>query len=245
MNQNNQNERIIFLDIETTGTDEENDEILEVAAVVTDKDLFVQDGFEAVVWHPKHVVENVSPFIYEMHGPDRGDHTKPCLLEEVRASKLEASDIQKKLLTWLWKRGVEPNKGILAGNSIHFDRRFLQVNMPLLEAFFYHRMFDVSALKTAAQMWCPEFLPPGPKGHRAMADVLASIELARRFKPVFESLKTGGRPDIDHFISEIARDFGESLPTKTEVLTRRLRELVVLVLNSAQPKLGPSSSYGD
>lgn len=245
---NNDNKRLIWTDVETTGLDEERHELLEVAVVITDSQLNELCNYSNVLWRPAGLEGRCSPAITQMHGPDRQDYNKPCLLEEVRAAKLEADDAQKDLLRLFHFHGVEPCKGILAGASVHFDRRFLKKNMPLLEAFLYHRMFDISALKTAAQMWNPSILPPAPKGHRALADVRAAVALAKVFKPIIENALVGlvaGDSSIEGFIHEIARDFGDHQPTKTEVLTRRLRELVQIAKNDTQPKLGPEASYGD
>ena len=180
---NNPNERLLFLDTETTGTNPENIELLEVACVVTDKDLNEIAAYESVIWRPVGLRDRVSPFIQKMHGPPVSSaFFTPDLLNAVERAQKETSDVEKELLTFFHDAGVRPNKGVLAGFSIHFDRRVLQVNMPLLEAFFYHRMFDVSALKTAVAMWAPGLAHNKSGAHRAMADVRDCIELARYFK---------------------------------------------------------------
>lgn len=186
---NNENDRLIWTDVETTGLDEERHELLEVAVVITDKNLNELCAYSNVLWRPDqtNLPDRCSPPILKMHGPTHmpgtllnvatHDHDNECV---------DTDDVQKDLLRLFHFHGVTPMKGILAGASVHFDRRFLKKNMPLLEAFFYHRMFDISALKTAAQMWNPSILPPAPKGHRALADVRAAIALAKVFKPIFE-----------------------------------------------------------
>lgn len=176
---NNENDRLIWTDVETTGLDEEKHELLEVAVVITDKNLNELCNYSNVLWRPAGLEGRCNPSIKRMHGENG-------LLVETHQAELDVDDVEKDLLKLFHFHGVQPLKGILSGASVHFDRRFLKKNMPLLEAFFYHRMFDISALKTAAQMWNPSILPPAPKGHRALADVRAAIALAKVFKPIFE-----------------------------------------------------------
>lgn len=183
----NTNDRLIFMDLETTGLDPDKNEILEVACVITDKDLIELAVYEEIVAvpDPENVHKRFSPFIMKMHGKAEPPvYYKPSpgtLLSALPAAQKELHDIQKDLLQIFASVGVVPMEGILSGSSIHFDRAFMKKGMPLLEAFFYHRMFDVSALKTAAQMWAPHLVPPPPKDHRALADVRSSIKLAKHF----------------------------------------------------------------
>jgi oligoribonuclease (3'-5' exoribonuclease) len=68
----------------------------------------------------------------------------------------------------------------LAGSSVHFDRAFLKKHLPTFEARLSYRNLDASGMR----MFCESLgMPPLPKhesAHRAMADVEASIALARR-----------------------------------------------------------------
>lgn len=192
----NPSKRFIWIDVETTGTDPKTTELLEVAAVITDDQLTELGSYESLIWVPDNTElhRRFSPFIMKMHGNAEipfqilpGPNT---LLEQLQGAKKESRDVERDLLTFFFQNGVEPNRGILAGASIHFDRGYLQRFMPLLEAFFYHRMFDVSALKTATELWGPDgIVPVGKKAHRAMDDVRETLTLARTIKvKIFEAM---------------------------------------------------------
>lgn len=173
---NNKNDRLVWVDIETTGLDPKKDLILEVAFIITGPDLEPVDFWERVVYHDARRLDlHLSPTTFEMH-------EKNGLLKEVAKSSFEARDVMYESLERMQAAGVPIGKGILAGSSVHFDRAFLAEQMSLLEAFFYHRMFDTSALKTAAQMWAPHLLPAKTSSHRALEDIQASLALARHFK---------------------------------------------------------------
>lgn len=173
---NNPNDRIVWIDLETTGLDPKKDLILEVAMIITNKDLGVLAAQDWVVYrHEQTLAQALSPVTRMMH-KENG------LLNHVPHADKDVNDVMMCMLRMMQDNGVRVGKGVLAGSSIHFDRKFMKEQMPLLETFFYHRMFDTSALKTAAQMWAPQLIPPNASAHRAMADIQASLSLARHFR---------------------------------------------------------------
>jgi oligoribonuclease len=107
-------------------------------------------------------------------------HTRNGLLARVAGAATSVSQAEQQVLA-LVKKHCEPGKGVLAGNSIHQDRRFLYRYMPALESYLFYRQVDVSTLKVLAQAWYPDlpkFEKPG-KDHTALADLRDSIaELA-------------------------------------------------------------------
>lgn len=176
---NNVNERLVWIDVETTGLNPKKDLLLEVAMVITDRKLNVLEERSCVIFHDQLSIQaRLTPVTWQMH-------TNNGLLQDVKHSSFEMDAAEVLFLDLLQVTNVPVKKGILAGSSVHFDRAFLRENMPLLEAFFYHRMFDVSALKTAAQMWRPELVPDQMKAHRAMDDIKESIALAQHFRDKF------------------------------------------------------------
>jgi oligoribonuclease len=78
---------------------------------------------------------------------------------------------------------VPYGEGYLAGNSIHTDRKFLEKHMPLFEGYLNYRQLDVTAFKLAYRMHQPDHpaLVKGENAHRAMADVMESIDEYRRY----------------------------------------------------------------
>ena len=80
---------------------------------------------------------------------------------------------------------VEPGKAPLCGNSIGTDRGFLIRDMPELDSFLHYRMVDVSSVKELARRWYPRAYFNAPKkagGHRALADILESIQELRYYR---------------------------------------------------------------
>ena len=157
---------LLWFDCETTGLDPESgDSLLMVAAARTDDKGNLLRTYEAVTMGTI-ATEYLDKVVREMH-------TRNGLFGRVlshEAISIGEADLH---LTSLLTSG---GKGItLAGNSIHFDRRFIRRYMPRLEAALGYRMLDVSALKVASALWG---LPPCPKPeskHLALDDIKDSI----------------------------------------------------------------------
>jgi len=168
---------LVWIDLETTGLSVGRRAILEIASIVTDKDLHVVgEGPTLVVHQPDEVLERIDPWCEQQHGFSG-------LLEECRASDISLRDAEQQSLTFLRKhthRGVAP----LCGNSILLDRRFLMRYMPDLNAHLSHRNIDVSAIQELAARWYPGVIARLDKGirHRAADDIRESIEELRLYR---------------------------------------------------------------
>lgn len=163
----------VWVDLEMTGLDPERCAIVEMALVITGPDLVPREELERVVWQPDEVLARMEPFVRDMHA-------RSGLLDRIRSSATSVSDAEREALA-LVARHAELREGVLAGNSIHQDRRFLVKQMPLFEAFLHYRQVDVSSLKVLAGAWYPDVprFEKGEKTHTALADVRASLaELA-------------------------------------------------------------------
>lgn len=165
--------RLVWIDLEMTGLNPDVDVILEIACIITGPDLKPVAETEAVIAAPKAALAGMSDHVREMH-------TQNGLLARVARAATSVSQAEQQVLA-LVKQHCEPGKGVLAGNSIHQDRRFLYRYMPALESYLFYRQVDVSTLKVLAQAWYPDlpkFEKPG-KDHTALADLRDSIaELA-------------------------------------------------------------------
>jgi len=165
---------LIWIDLEMTGLDPDNDVIIEIATVVTDKDLnLLADGPVIAVHQPDSRLAAMDAWNTRQHG-------QSGLTERVRASCIEIAEAERQTLAFL-QQWLEPGTSPMCGNSICQDRRFLARQMPALERFFHYRNLDVSSFKEVARRWRPEILGGFRKqsSHLAMDDIRDSIaELA-------------------------------------------------------------------
>ena len=165
---------LIWIDLEMTGLDTVNDQIIEIATIVTDEQLNeVASGPELVIRQSKAVMDGMDDWNTRQHG----DSGLTARVLESTTSMREAEVLTLKFL----RTHVKPGKSPMCGNSICQDRRFLARLMPELEAYFHYRNLDVSALKILAQRWAPEVASGYSKdsSHRALDDIRDSIaELA-------------------------------------------------------------------
>lgn len=171
------NDRIVWIDCEMTGLDLVRDALVEVAVVVTDSELTVLDaGIDVVITPPAEALEQMQPVVREMH-------TRSGLLDALPGgmTMAEATDA---VLTYL--RGhVDPGKAPLAGNSVGTDKGFLERDMPELVGHLHYRVIDVSSIKELARRWYPRAYFASPEkngGHRALADILESIDELRYYR---------------------------------------------------------------
>lgn len=171
-------ERIVWIDCEMTGLDLGLDALIEVAAVVTDSDLRVLgSGVDVVIKPPAAALEQMNDFVRAMH-------TTSGLLDELD-SGTTLEDAQAQVLAYVQTWVPEPSKAPLAGNSVGTDKTFLDRDMPDLVAHLHYRVVDVSSIKELARRWYPRVYFASPRkngGHRALADILESIDELRYYR---------------------------------------------------------------
>ncbi len=171
------NDKIVWIDCEMTGLDLAKDALVEIAVVVTDSELNVLDeGIDVVITPPVEALEQMDPFVRTMH-------TTSGLLEELPAG-MTLAEAQDAVMAYLRER-VEPGKAPLAGNSVGTDKAFLDRDMPDLVGHLHYRVVDVSSVKELARRWYPRIYFASPDkhgGHRALADILESIDELRYYR---------------------------------------------------------------
>ena len=176
MNQAN-DDNLIWIDLEMTGLDTDNDSILEIATIVTDKELNVLA--EGPVFAIRHEVDRLE----SMDSWNRNQHSKSGLWQQVLDSTTDHAQAEQATLEFL-KTWTPAGKSPMCGNSICQDRRFLHRQMPRLEKYFHYRNLDVSTLKELARRWAPHVLSGVSKeaAHTALSDVRDSIAELRHYR---------------------------------------------------------------
>jgi oligoribonuclease len=172
------NERLVWIDCEMTGLDYVSDALIEIACVVTDFDLNpLGEGVDLVIKPPADAVEKMDPFVRTMHG-------RSGLMAELDSGiTLEMAESQ--VLDYVKEHCAEGSRPPLAGNTVATDRAFISRDMPDLDAFLHYRIVDVSSIKELSRRWFPRayFAAPAKRGnHRALADILESIEELRYYR---------------------------------------------------------------
>ncbi|MBL8381765.1 MAG: oligoribonuclease [Burkholderiales bacterium] len=171
---------LIWIDMEMTGLAPDSDRIIEVAIVITDADLAV------VAEAPVLVVHQDDAVLDAMDNWNRATHGKSGLIDKVKASPLDERAVEMRMLDFL-KLHVPKGASPMCGNSVCQDRRFMARSMPELEAWFHYRNLDVSTLKELVKRWRPELAKGLTKHgrHEALADIHESIEELRYYREHF------------------------------------------------------------
>ncbi len=178
------NDNLIWVDMEMSGLQPDTDVILEVAVVVTDAALNVlAEGPVLVVHQPDAVLDAMDAWNKSTHG-------KSGLTDKVRASVLGEADVEQRMIDFL-QPYAPAGKSPMCGNSVCQDRRFMARHMPGLEAYFHYRNLDVSTLKELARRWRPALYDGFRKtnAHTALADIHESIAELRYYREHFIRLE--------------------------------------------------------
>ena len=178
MNKNAEN--LIWIDLEMTGLNPEVDVIIEIATIVTDKNLnILAQGPVLAIHQPDEILDAMDDWCKEHHG-------NSGLTARVQNSQISLQEAEKQTLEFV-KEWVDEKQSPLCGNSIWQDRRFLTKYMPTLEAFFHYRCVDVSTFKELAARWCPQIKEGFNKEstHLALDDIIESIEELRYYREHF------------------------------------------------------------
>jgi len=167
----NPSDRLVWIDCEMTGLNLDDDELIEVAVIVTDSDLAVLDEGLALVIKPNpDALNGMSDFVRDMH-------QKSGLLDELDAG-MTVADAEYAINEYILSHVPVEGQAPLAGNSIATDRAFLTKFMPRVDKHLHYRNVDVSTIKELARRWFPRVYFNAPvKGgrHRALDDILESI----------------------------------------------------------------------
>ena len=176
------NDLWVWIDLEMTGLDLSECVIVEIATVITDKSLnIIAEGPDIVIKRSKTDMAKIEEWPKKMH-------EKSGLLSSIETSNIKLKEAQKITLDFISKY-VEKNSSPLCGNTIYQDRMFLKKEMPKLEEYLHYRNLDVSTLKELYKSWKGDIqnLPVKKSNHRAMKDILESIDEMKWYKENFLS----------------------------------------------------------
>ncbi len=173
-------DNLIWIDLEMTGLDPDNDLIIEIATIVTDKNLNI------LAKGPVFAVHQSDAALAAMDEWNQTHHGQSGLIQRVKESNITDTAAEAQTIAFL-EQWLPPSTSPMCGNSIGQDRRFLYRHMPKLEAFFHYRNLDVSTVKELAGRWAPHLKDGFQKkaSHRALDDIIESIEELRYYREHF------------------------------------------------------------
>lgn len=174
---------LVWIDLEMTGLEPEQDKIIEIATIVTDANLTIlAEGPVFAVQQDKALLDGMDEWNTKQHG-------KSGLTQRVLESTISEQEAEKQTIAFL-SQYVDKGKSPMCGNSVHQDRRFLCNYMPALADFFHYRNLDVSTLKELVKRWNPKLISGIQKEseHLALADIKDSIDELKYYRQHFIQL---------------------------------------------------------
>lgn len=182
---------LIWIDLEMTGLDPLNDQIIEIATLVTDSQLnILAEGPNLAIHQPDDI-------LIKMDEWNTKQHNQSGLVDRVKQSTVTLAQAQAETLDFLAKY-VASRASPMCGNTVCQDRRFLNRYMPQLEAYFHYRHLDVSTVKELAKMWAPTVFKGLNKEskHLALDDIKESIMELRYYRDNFFKLEDKGSQPV-------------------------------------------------
>jgi oligoribonuclease len=171
---------LIWIDLEMTGLDTQNDRIIEIATIVTDSELnILAEGPMLAIHQSDEIMNGMDEWNTRQHGASG-------LTSRVKESTINEAEAERQTIAFL-EQYVTKGKSPMCGNSICQDRRFLARCMPELESFFHYRNLDVSTLKELAVRWAPDIAKGFSKNssHLALDDTRDSINELKYYQEHF------------------------------------------------------------
>ena len=172
----NKKDNLVWMDLEFTGLSDDQ-VIIETACIITDKNLeILEEGPNLIIYRSQEELDRIEAWPLKVH-------TESGLLEKVKKSKIKISEAEKINIDFISK-WVEKKEGLLCGNSIHIDRKYIRKEMPVLDDYLHYRMIDVSSFKEVIKRWFKPIKnePQKQNTHLALDDIKESIEELRWYK---------------------------------------------------------------
>lgn len=176
--------RILWIDIETTGTNPLKDDILQIALIITDDKNRTLIEREYIVKHKlKKVWKKADDYVKEMH-------TKTGLWDRIEIEGVELSKIDEAISKLIKDNMMTDYPLNIAGNSVHFDNSFIQAQMTETAKLLSHRVLDMSAVFQWFRVYGNKVdMPKHEVSHDALDDIRHSIEQSRYALNKLEEIK--------------------------------------------------------
>ena len=175
-----------------TGLSLLNDELIEIAVIITDGQLNeIDPGIDLVIKPSDKSLTQMIDVVKEMH-------TTSGLLAELN-SGVDLPTAEAEVMKYVKQHVPEARKAPLAGSSVYVDRGFIARDLPSFDQHLHYRLIDVSSIKELTKRWYPKvyFASPEKTGnHRALADIKESIAELRYFREAIMVAPPGPGTDI-------------------------------------------------
>lgn len=160
---------LVWIDLEMSGLEPEKCVILEIATIVTDKDLrILGEGPNIAIKQPDEIFSGMDDW-------NTRHHNQSGLVARCKRSPISLQQAEEMTLKFL-SPFTSPGQNPLCGNSICQDRRFLYKYMPKLSEWLHYRNIDVTSLKELHARWYPQFEEfKKQEKHLALDDIRESI----------------------------------------------------------------------
>ncbi|MFZ1250316.1 MAG: oligoribonuclease [Candidatus Microsaccharimonas sp.] len=166
---------ILWVDLEMTGLDPVYDRILEVGAIITDWNFKEIATYEAAIKVGPRLVERRMLKGSSASFWETVPETRDALIQQNIEKARSGRTIENELLSFVNEYFEENIPVVLAGNSIHMDRRFIEHEWTRLNSRLHYRMLDVSAWKLVFEAKFGKKFAKR-EAHRALDDIRGSIE---------------------------------------------------------------------
>lgn len=204
------NKLYVWVDCESTGVEfDGTDEIIEIAAVVTDTDYKqIGDPFESLVQPSNDWIGKMNSYVRKMH-------TANGLINDVVSAwgdyKIQPDTVELSIVKWLYdtlcypKSMVHGSFGstdkkiiygpdikqmlVLAGASVGADEKWMRQQVPEFQRRLHYRINDVSGLKGFIEDFDPDFvagMQTQKSNHRALDDVYKEINEIKQIRNYME-----------------------------------------------------------
>ena len=177
----NKQENLVWIDLEMTGLDASHDVLLEIATIITDKDLNILAKTPSIIIHQSDdKLKKMKPVVENLHNTSG-------LIKKVQEATTTVQEAEQETIN-LIKKYCLPNTNPLCGNSVWQDRIFLAKYMPSIIDFLHYRIIDVTSFKEVITRWYPKnphaFFKKKDT-HRALEDIKESIEELKQYRTHF------------------------------------------------------------